>query len=114
MSKVSVAPTQPEPVKQTEKSQPEPDLDDLLGSDDFAKQLAANMEQLMGQMGTDENDEMKQAFEKVWSSFDKKEDQTEKPRSFQETIGKTMNKLKDSSKEIDVSLQHFKQPSNNS
>ncbi|OBZ86849.1 Peroxisome biogenesis protein 19-1 [Choanephora cucurbitarum] len=104
MSKVSVAPTQPEPVKQTEKSQPEPDLDDLLGSDDFAKQLAANMEQLMGQMGTDENDEMKQAFEKVWSSFDKKEDQTEKPRSFQETIGKTMNKLKDSSKEIDSSM----------
>ncbi|KAI8366962.1 Pex19 protein [Choanephora cucurbitarum] len=102
MSKVSVAPTQP--IKPTETSQPEPDLDDLLGSDDFAKQLAANMEQLMGQMGTDENDEMKQAFEKVWSSLDNKEDPSETPRSFQETIGKTMNKLKDSSKEIDSSM----------
>lgn len=108
----------------------EPDLDELLGSDDFAKQLAAGMEQLMGQMGGESNDEMKEAFEKVWASFDNgaaapdsafaakptaaaaaaspasssTREVPKVPQSFQDTIGKTMNKLKDSSKEIDVSF----------
>lgn len=99
-----------------EEDPAEQDLDDLLGNDEFAKQLAAGMEQLMGQMGTENNDEMKDAFEKVWASLgDEKIDQApptqpspaapsrQVPQSFQETIGKTMNKLKDSSKEIDVS-----------
>lgn len=108
----------------------EPDLDELLGSDDFAKELAAGMEQLMGQMGGESNDEMKEAFEKVWASFDNggtppvpatttttttvpssaspvaalnTREVPKVPQSFQDTIGKTMNKLKDSSKEIDVS-----------
>lgn len=110
----------------------EPNLDELLGSDDFAKQLAAGMEQLMGQMGGESNDEMKEAFEKVWASFDNgagadttfsekptpaapaapaaaaspsssTREVPKVPQSFQDTIGKTMNKLKDSSKEIDVS-----------
>ncbi|CAO0794931.1 unnamed protein product [Mucor circinelloides] len=110
----------------------EPDLDELLGSDDFAKQLAAGMEQLMGQMGGESNDEMKEAFEKVWASFDNgaaapdsafaakptaaaaaaaaspasssTREVPKVPQSFQDTIGKTMNKLKDSSKEIDSSI----------
>jgi peroxin-19 len=103
-----------------EEDAAEQDLDELLGTDEFAKQLAAGMEQLMGQMGAENNDEMKDAFEKVWASLgDEKTDQIPKtqglpaatsrevpkvPQSFQETIGKTMNKLKDSSKEIDVSF----------
>lgn len=105
----------------------EQSLDDMLDNDDFAKQLAAGMEQLMGQMGgvdAEGNDEMKEAFEKVWASFDgdaaaavaattpaastapkvPAERQVPKvPQSFQDTIGQTMNKLKDSSKEINVS-----------
>ncbi|KAI8082611.1 Pex19 protein [Gilbertella persicaria] len=96
-------------TKTTDQDPPEQDLDELLGSDEFAKQLAAGMEQLMGQMNTDENDEMKQAFEKVWASLDKNTEEEVKkvpktPQSFQDTIGKTMNKLKDSSKEIDTSM----------
>lgn len=95
----------------------EQSLDDMLDNDDFAKQLAAGMEQLMGQMGAgadDGNDEMTEAFEKVWASFDAgntapttagttSREVPKVPQSFQDTIGKTMNKLKDSSKEIDVS-----------
>lgn len=98
----------------------EQSLDDMLDNDDFAKQLAAGMEQLMGQMGNlggdgETNDDMKEAFEKVWASFDNEASTSatppaaatrevpKVPQSFQETIGKTMNKLKDSSKEIDVS-----------
>ncbi|KAI9248976.1 Pex19 protein [Helicostylum pulchrum] len=110
----------------------------MLDNDDFAKQLAAGMEQLMGQMGgaanAEGNDEMKEAFEKVWASFDgdaaatiaaatattsaataaaaptvpkvSAEKQVPKvPQSFQDTIGKTMNKLKDSSKEINTSIK---------
>lgn len=98
----------------SEEDPAEPDLDELLGGDDFAKQLAANMEQLMGEMSNEDNDELKQAFEKVWASFDGGEATTadqkttsrevpKAPASFQDTIGKTLNKLKDSSKEIDVS-----------
>lgn len=99
----------------------EQSLDDMLDNDDFAKQLAAGMEQLMGQMsglGVDgeTNDDMKEAFEKVWASFDNDASASatpsasatrevpKVPQSFQETIGKTMNKLKDSSKEIDTSI----------
>ncbi|CEP07288.1 hypothetical protein [Parasitella parasitica] len=106
----------------------EPDLNELLASDEFAKQLAAGMEQMMSQMGDEGNDGMKEAFEKVWASFDNgtaapsvsatatstesapptKPSSTRQvpktPKSFQETIGETMNKLKDSSKEIDSSI----------
>ncbi|KAG2236139.1 hypothetical protein INT48_003758 [Thamnidium elegans] len=101
----------------------EQSLDDMLDNDDFAKQLAAGMEQLMGQMGganAEGNDEMKEAFEKVWASFDgdaaaaatpatapklsAEREVPKVPQSFQDTIGKTMNKLKDSSKEIDTSI----------
>lgn len=105
----------------------EQSLDDMLDNDDFAKQLAAGMEQLMGQMGGldvgegEPNSDMKEAFEKVWASFDgdaaaagaasgstsvpapAAREVPKVPQSFQDTIGKTMNKLKDSSKEIDVS-----------
>jgi peroxin-19 len=140
MSSAPKAPVKKEePTKKTsttcveEEDPAEQDLDDLLGNDDFAKQLAAGMEQLMGQMGAENNDEMKDAFEKVWASLgDESIGKTSSPaaaaaaaattttaaattatasrevpkvpQSFQETIGKTMNKLKDSSKEIDVSL----------
>lgn len=99
-------------TKISDQDPAEPDLDELLGSDDFAKELAANMEQLMGEMGNEENDELKQAFEKVWASFDggapepsssTRDIPKAAPASFQDTIGKTFNKLKDSSKEIDVS-----------
>lgn len=114
--------------KQTQNTAPscdddpaEPSLNDLLDSDDFAKQLAANMEQLMGQMGgadIGKSDDMNKAFEKVWASFDSNtaaatasapaaapstREVPKVPQSFQDTIGQTMNKLKDSSKEIDVS-----------
>ncbi|KAI7898500.1 Pex19 protein [Cokeromyces recurvatus] len=90
----------------------EPELDDLFNSEEFAKQLAVGMEQLMGQMETENNDEMKEAFEKVWASFDKEtattvetnKDIPKPPSSFQETIDKTLNKLKNSSKEIDSSI----------
>lgn len=95
-------------VKEEEKE----DLDNILDNDEFAKQLAAGMENLMGQFG--QEDDMKEAFEKVWASFDNNNtpDKTREaatsssktPQSFQEAIGKTMNKLKDSSKEIDVSV----------
>lgn len=110
----------------------EQSLDDMLDNDDFAKQLAAGMEQLMGQMGGADaggNDDMKEAFEKVWASFDSDaaaattaatasttapavptatREIPKVPQSFQDTIGKTMNKLKDSSKEIDVSISDKK------
>ena len=103
-----------------EEDPAEQSLDDMLDNDDFAKQLAAGMEQLMGQMGGlegngEKNDDMKEAFEKVWASFDAEgntpaapaagtREVPKVPKSFQETIDKTMNKLKDSSKEIDVSI----------
>ncbi|KAI7896491.1 Pex19 protein family-domain-containing protein [Mucor mucedo] len=98
-----------------------PSLTDMLDSDDFAKQLAANMEQLMGQMGgadIGKPDDMNKAFEQVWASFDgntaantsvptaapSTREVPKVPQSFQDTIGQTMNKLKDSSKEIKTSI----------
>ncbi|KAI8997306.1 Pex19 protein family-domain-containing protein [Pilobolus umbonatus] len=90
----------------------EPSLDDLLDNNDFAKELSTGMEQLLGQLEKD--DYMKDAFEKVWASLDDKSPQpkTQAPtrevpkpaESFQDAIGKTMNKLKDSSKEVDSSM----------
>lgn len=111
----------------------------MFDEDDFAKQLAANMQELMGQM--DEDKEMKETFEKIWSSFEASENgegadsatravpdiaaaaasaaaasnpttnnttdnksPSGQPRSFQETIAQNMNKLKDSSKQVDVSV----------
>ncbi|KAI9487260.1 MAG: Pex19 protein [Benjaminiella poitrasii] len=125
MSKLSTNPVETQPAKIKEEPKKtnttvddeanEPDLDELLNNQDFAKQLAIGMEQLMGQVGEENNDEMKEAFEKVWASFDKEsttvpEANRDMPKpssssaSFQETIGKTLNKLKDSSKEIDSSI----------
>jgi peroxin-19 len=86
-------------------------LDSVL-DDDFAKQLAAGMEELMG--GEDQ-DEFKDTFEKIWKSFestslnDANEPESAGPvdpdtkKSFQETIAQTMNKLRDSSDKVEVS-----------
>ncbi|KAG0749961.1 hypothetical protein G6F57_005052 [Rhizopus arrhizus] len=94
-------------TKTTITEEKEEDLDDLMDNDEFAKQLAAGMEHLMGQF--EQEGEMKNTFEKVWASFDTPEknreaSKTTQPQSFQEAIGKTMDKLKDSSKEIDSSI----------
>ncbi|ORZ07857.1 Pex19 protein family-domain-containing protein [Absidia repens] len=102
-------------------------MDDMLDDDAFAKQLQAGMEELMGNM--DKDPEMKAAFEKVWGSLDptamaaqaneEAAKSTSTPRaapaaaaapgaaggaSFQDTIAQTMNKLKDSSKQVDSSI----------
>lgn len=89
-------------------------LDDLPEDDDFAKQLASNMEELMG--GMDQDEEMKKTFEKIWKSFEENETSANpnaslpqqpspgaQQSSFQDKIAQTMNKLKDSSKQVDVS-----------
>ncbi|CEI95362.1 hypothetical protein RMCBS344292_09551 [Rhizopus microsporus] len=99
-------------VTEVKEEEEKEDLDNVLDNDEFAKQLAAGMENLMGQFG--QEDDMKEAFEKVWASFDNNNtpDKTREaatsssktPQSFQEAIGKTMNKLKDSSKEIDSTI----------
>lgn len=93
-------------------------LDDIFDQDEFAKQLAAGMEELMGHINEDKD--MKDTFEKIWKSFEENESssspssssaaagagkETATPRqaqSFQDTIARTMNKLKDSSKQVDV------------
>ncbi|KAI8096509.1 Pex19 protein family-domain-containing protein [Halteromyces radiatus] len=95
----------------------EESLDDMLDNEAFAKQLQAGMEELMGNM--EQDPEMKAAFEKVWGSFDpttlanQDKSETAKPSttdravpgaSFQDTIAQTMNKLKDSSKQVDSSI----------
>jgi peroxin-19 len=89
------------------------DLDAML-DDDFAKQLAAGMEELMGEAGEGQ-DEFKDTFEKIWKSFENTslEDPTtsapegpvdpETKKTFQETIAQTMNKLKNSSDKVEVS-----------
>ncbi|ORY98056.1 Pex19 protein family-domain-containing protein [Syncephalastrum racemosum] len=91
-------------------------LDDLLDQDEFAKQLASGMEELMG--GMDQDEEMKNTFEKIWKSFEENEknadpsasSQQQRPSgpqqqsSFQDKIAQTMNKLKDSSKQVDDSI----------
>lgn len=117
------------PKKTTTVTEEQPDkgqgsLDDMLDNDAFAEQLQAGMEELMGNM--DQDPEMKAAFEKVWGSFDpttmaaqaneeaaKSTSATARAgsapstapggASFQDTIAQTMNKLKDSSKQVDVS-----------
>ncbi|KAI9274340.1 Pex19 protein [Phascolomyces articulosus] len=116
---------------QEEPTESSASLDDMFDEDEFAKQLAANMQELMGQM--DQDKEMKETFEKIWSSFEATENEEKgestttasrsvpevattaagagsnnKPGSgqpsFQETIAQTMNKLKDSSKQVDSSI----------
>ncbi|KAG1142785.1 hypothetical protein G6F37_007284 [Rhizopus arrhizus] len=96
-----------EKTKTTVAEEKEEELDDLVDSDEFAKQLAAGMEDLMGQF--EKEGELKDTFEKVWASLDNTPEKSREasktsPQSFQEAIGKTMNKLKDSSKEIDSSI----------
>ncbi|KAM3579565.1 Peroxisome chaperone and import receptor, variant 2 [Umbelopsis sp. WA50703] len=90
------------------------DLDAML-DDDFAKQLAAGMEELMGEAGEGQ-DEFKDTFEKIWKSFENTslEDPTtsapegpvdpETKKTFQETIAQTMNKLKNSSDKVETDL----------
>jgi peroxin-19 len=91
-------------------------LDSVL-DDDFAKQLAAGMEELMGGEG---QDEFKDTFEKIWKSFestslnevDVPEAASSAPldpeskKSFQETIAQTMNKLRDSSDKVEVKIDN--------
>lgn len=104
--------TTPSKEEDDKNKQSEESLDDLLDQEEFAKQLAAGMEELMGRINQDQ--EMKDTFEKIWKSFEEAESSTtsnsregagpSRPnQSFQETIAQTMNKLKDSSKQVDVS-----------
>lgn len=87
---------------------------DAVLDDDFAKQLAAGMEELMS--GEDQ-DEFKETFEKIWKSFESTslDDSVaqsskapaaaadpENKKSFQDTIAQTMNKLRDSSDKVEV------------
>jgi peroxin-19 len=106
----------PEAKTSDKPAQGENTPEEAVDGDEFAKQLAAGMEQLMGQM--DEDEEMKKAFESIWTSIDKPTEAAgasrevnseKKATNFQDTIGQTMNKLKDSSKEIDVSLKREKE-----
>ncbi|CAO3635612.1 unnamed protein product [Cunninghamella blakesleeana] len=81
------------------------------------------MDEFMGNL--DKDPEMKAAFEKVWGSFDPSllaqeanqeasrnvpptdatpSSASAKPASFQDTINQTMNKLKDSSKQVDTAI----------
>ncbi|CAO3679353.1 unnamed protein product [Umbelopsis vinacea] len=93
----------------------EENLDAVL-DDDFAKQLAAGMEELMS--GEDQ-DEFKETFEKIWKSFESTslDDSVaqsskapaaaadpENKKSFQDTIAQTMNKLRDSSDKVETDL----------
>ncbi|KAI9282375.1 Pex19 protein [Umbelopsis sp. AD052] len=98
----------------TTVSEDDDNLDSVL-DDDFAKQLAAGMEELMGGEG---QDEFKDTFEKIWKSFESTslEDvaapegassapvDPESKKSFQETIAQTMNKLRDSSDKVETDL----------
>ncbi|KAI8071364.1 Pex19 protein [Gongronella butleri] len=108
----------------TVEAEEEGALDEALDSDAFGKQLQAGMDELFANM--DQDPEMKAAFEKVWSSFDPSKlaedanneaaravkpsdaanaSASAKPgASFQDTIAQTMNKLKDSSKEVESSI----------
>ncbi|KAI7863153.1 Pex19 protein [Spinellus fusiger] len=108
----------PNPQTKLPKSAKEQDGtsgEELLDNDEFARQLAAGMEELMGHMGGEQDPEMKQVFEQVWKSLDEanlpapstaaKEEGSATPgQSFQDTIAQTMNKLKDSSKQVDSSI----------
>jgi len=88
----------------------EDNLDAVL-DDDFAKQLAAGMEELMA--GEDQ-EEFKETFEKIWKSFESTSLEDPNPssnpvdpetkRSFQDTIAQTMNKLRDSSDKVETDL----------
>ncbi|ORX46263.1 Pex19 protein [Hesseltinella vesiculosa] len=100
----------------------EESLDDMLDNDAFASQLQAGMDELFANM--DQDPDMKAAFEKVWSSMDPSQLMMDSnveaarsvppssvpkpasatPASFQDTIAQTMNKLKDSSKEVESSI----------
>lgn len=117
--KETVAAGQP-PAGKTEKES----LDDFsMDEDEFAKQLASAMSDWMQEMDNDK--ETRETFEKIWSSFETEQGKGEgaaagagtsnssgnsggdarpgEAKSFQESISQTMNKLKESSKNIDVS-----------
>ncbi|KAI9309409.1 Pex19 protein family-domain-containing protein [Cunninghamella echinulata] len=117
-----------EPKVTTKENQEEGSLDDVLDNEAFAKQLQEGMEEFMGNL--DQDPEMKAAFEKVWSTFDpsllaeeankeaarsvpptdakssssSSSSAAKNPASFQDTINQTMNKLKDSSKQVDTAI----------
>ncbi|KAI7877060.1 Pex19-domain-containing protein [Lichtheimia hyalospora FSU 10163] len=112
--------TQPPPGKAEKES-----LDDFsMDEDEFAKQLASAMSDWMQEMDNDK--ETRETFEKIWNSFETEQGKGEgaaaataaassnstgnssdarpgETKSFQESISQTMNKLKESSKNIDAS-----------
>ncbi|KAJ8662311.1 hypothetical protein O0I10_002004 [Lichtheimia ornata] len=114
---------QPPAGKTSEKES----LDDFsMDEDEFAKQLASAMSDWMQEMDNDK--ETRETFEKIWSSFETEQGKGEgaagaaaaaggasnssgnggdarpgETKSFQESISQTMNKLKESSKNIDAS-----------
>lgn len=115
-------PKEKEPVaaKTTPGKTEKESLDDFsMDEDEFAKQLASAMSDWMQEMDNDK--ETRETFEKIWSSFETEQGKGEgvgaasnstgnnsdarpgETKSFQESISQTMNKLKESSKNIDVS-----------
>jgi peroxin-19 len=105
----SAQPKKAVPATTVSQEATEDDLDAVL-DDDFAKQLAAGMEELMS--GEDQ-DEFKETFEKIWKSFETTSLEEsasasngpvdpDTKKTFQETISQTMNKLRDSSDKVEV------------
>ncbi|ORX97581.1 Pex19 protein [Basidiobolus meristosporus CBS 931.73] len=112
---------EPQPEESGEKSE-----FDALFEDEFAKQLAEGMEEFMKEMNGD--DSLKQTFEQLLGSFDqndfnpsaslqpnpkKKPEEKLKssesststaPASFQEKVEQTMNKLRDSSEQVQAEV----------
>lgn len=76
---------------------------------EFSKQLASGMEELMKEMNG--NAELQKSFEEMFKGLDVNGKSTAAPApkaasaaSFQDRIAKTMDKLKDSSEQVDVSV----------
>ncbi|KAK9695489.1 Peroxisome chaperone and import receptor [Basidiobolus ranarum] len=118
---------QPQPIKQEAKLEEAGGKSefDALFEDEFAKQLAEGMEEFMKEMEGEES--FKQTFEQLLGSFDKpdlsqmptapkqKDTMDEKlknkevpvsnaPVSFQEKVEQTMNKLRDSSEQVEAEV----------
>lgn len=80
---------------------------------EFSKQLASGMEELMKEMNG--NAELQKSFEEMFKGLDVNGKSTAAPTpkaagaaSFQDRIAKTMDKLKDSSEQVDVSVMNGK------
>lgn len=76
---------------------------------EFSKQLASGMEELMKEMNG--NSELQKSFEEMFKGLDVNGKSTAAPApkaagavNFQDRIAKTMDKLKDSSEQVDVSF----------